>query len=166
MRYFAIHTLLPSTDPAAVFGTLTAFERYPRHATTVRSVVVSPDTDGRTVSDWEVDFRGGILRWVEEDVFDAERLRIEFNQITGDIDVFTGYWQVAAGPEGCTVEFGCWFDLGIPTMDDILDPIAEDAINENIAAIMEGLFGPGTRTLSAHGVQATPADLPAFAVSR
>lgn len=162
MRFFKIETSVPDRDPARVFDILADFPRYPTYSSAVRSVVLREDSGYGTVSEWEVDFRGGILRWVETDAFDPAAGRIEFRQLSGDIDVFTGYWQVEPGQDGCVVEFGCWFDLGIPTLDEVLDPIAEEALHDNIVSIMAGLFGAGTRTVSAVGVQTTPAELPVF----
>jgi ribosome-associated toxin RatA of RatAB toxin-antitoxin module len=165
MRFFKIRTMVPDADPLAVFDVLAAFERYPAHSPAVRSVFVRADgtagAERPMVSDWEVDFRGGILRWTEEDVIDRERLRIEYRQLSGDIDHFSGYWQVEVAEAGCVVDFGAWFDLGIPSFDDVLDPIAEEAIHENIVSILSGLFG-ATRTLETEGRQVEPDAVPAF----
>lgn len=151
MREFKIRTFVTQPDPGRVFEVLGDFRRYPEHGTTVRSVRMIEEPGRPPRSAWEVDFRGGILRWVEEDEFDREHLAISYRQTEGDIEYFTGTWRIEPAEGGCVVDFTSRFDLGIPTMDEVLDPIAEEALHENIEAIMAGLFGPGTRTLSASG---------------
>jgi hypothetical protein len=155
---------IPDADPTAVYRRLRDFTAYPRHAGAVRSVVHVPSSTGHPATEWETVFRGGVLRWVEEDRFHPETRSIEFRQLRGDLELFEGTWRVEQEPGGrLLVAFGCLFDLGIPTLDEVLDPIAEEALYENVAAILEGLFGPGTEVLEAVG---SPAARAAEAVIR
>ena len=39
------------------------------------------------------------------------------------------------------LRFAASFDMGIPALSSIIDPIAEQALRENIVAIIKGLFG-------------------------
>ena len=50
-------------------------------------------------------------------------------------------WRVAATEEGTEIEFTAEFDLGMPTLADILDPVAESALRDNIILILAGLLG-------------------------
>lgn len=158
MRLFTMRTLVPEADRQRVYEVLSDFPSYPRHSTSVRSVQMRNQPGQPASSAWEVDFRGGILRWVEEDEFHPAQYRIDFRQTEGDLEVFTGTWLVEPAEEGNVVLFRCRFDLGIPTLEDVLEPIAEEALYENIEAICTGLFGAGTKPLTAAG-EPVPAEV-------
>jgi Polyketide cyclase / dehydrase and lipid transport len=92
------------------------------------------------VSAWEVNFREGVLRWTEVDVFNVEERTIRFRQIEGDVDYFAGVWSVRQASRGRLVCVECDFDMGIPGLNDILEPIAEQALRENARSILGGLI--------------------------
>jgi ribosome-associated toxin RatA of RatAB toxin-antitoxin module len=140
MRAVEIVTSIPDLDAGSAYAVLSDFRSYPANSPSVRSVEVDGAGDN-VVSTWEVDFRDGVLRWTEEDVFDPERGEIRFCQIGGDIPHFVGSWTVTAADVGSRVTFEATFDLGIPTLATIVEPIAASALLENIASIVHGLFG-------------------------
>jgi hypothetical protein len=90
------------------------------------------------ISSWEVEFRDGLLKWTERDRFSQERLRIEFSQIEGDLEAFYGYWQVTPAEGGCIVMFSAVFDLGIPSLTAFLEPVAQNALEENVSKVIRG----------------------------
>jgi hypothetical protein len=93
------------------------------------------------VSQWEVTFRAGLLRWTEEDTFDPGALTITFHQLEGDIAVFDGSWQCVDAAQGSEVVFSACLDLGIPSLADALEPIAVRTLVANIISIVRGLVG-------------------------
>jgi ribosome-associated toxin RatA of RatAB toxin-antitoxin module len=124
---------------------ISEFERYPEMTAAVEKVVVHPrDGDGWVQSEWTAHFRNGLLRWCERDAFDAEQRKITFEQVTGDFAEFSGTWLVEPTPTGAVVTFSATFDLGIPTLAPILDPVAESALRNNIGLILAGLLGSET----------------------
>lgn len=159
MRKFAMSVDIGSTwEAGPAFDRLSRHTDYPSYSSAVRSVT-EVQVEGTTCATaWETEFRGGILKWTEEDVFDEESMTISFRQLAGDLERFDGEWRVVPG-DGDTlhVEFRCLLDLGVPTLDAILNPIAEEAILDNVAGIIEGLFGPGTRLVDAVGLPVDPA---------
>jgi ribosome-associated toxin RatA of RatAB toxin-antitoxin module len=86
-----------------------------------------------------VSFNDGILRWTEEDRFLPEEHRILFRQLSGDLEHFEGEWKVEEEGDGCSIRFSASFDLGVPTLSDMLDPIAEQALRDNVELILSGL---------------------------
>jgi ribosome-associated toxin RatA of RatAB toxin-antitoxin module len=131
-------------DPDRVFELIREFSRYPELTDAVEKVVVNdPDPDGSVVSEWLVHFRKGLLNWTERDYFFPEQREIRFAQISGDFDVFEGQWHVDPDGSGCAVRFDASFDLGIPTLAELLDPVAEAALRSNILRILGGLLGVG-----------------------
>lgn len=137
-----IHLLAPTITQAEAFARISDFARYPELTETVRSVEVGPpDQDGSVISEWTVRFRDGLLQWSERDTFFPQTHSISFEQVKGDFASFHGDWRVAADGESTLVCFLAAFDLGIPTLAAILDPVAETALRENILTILTGLLG-------------------------
>ncbi len=141
MPQVAVTAVVPGAGPDEVFAAVADFAAYPRHTDAVRDVVVRP-AGGVVESDWEVNFRNGVLAWTERDVVDPSGRRIAFEQLDGDFALFTGSWSVEPDGDGSTVTFEASFDLGMPSLAPMIDPIAERALAENVRAILGGLLGP------------------------
>ena len=140
MRRVEIGKKVSGRSAASIYSMLRDFKKYPEYTNTVRAVDLIQVDEDRTVSSWEVNFNRGILRWTEEDHFDVTAYSIDFHQISGDIDHFSGQWRIREDGDTCVILFTADFDLGIPSLSDMLEPIAEQALRENIQAILEGLL--------------------------
>ena len=141
MRTVLLRLYVPDKPASDVYRTLADFERYPELSDAVRSVAVTEVSENRTVSDWEVTFRAGLLRWTEEDTFDPGNLTIRFHQLEGDVAVFDGSWRCVETAQGSEVLFSADLDLGIPSLADALEPIAVRTLIANIVSIVRGLVG-------------------------
>ncbi|MEU5088747.1 SRPBCC family protein [Streptomyces sp. NPDC021356] len=145
MRRVTVRMNAQDVSPEAAYERIRDFRRYPDVTETVREVVVHPPgADGTVVSDWTVRFRNGLMRWSERDSFHPERLTLGFTQLRGDFEVFEGTWRCAPAGSGTVVTFDAGFDLGIPTLADMLDPVAESTLRTNIERILGGLLGSVT----------------------
>lgn len=143
-------------DAPSVYDALADFASYPRHMSSVRKVELLNGSSSSCTSAWEVEFRNGMLRWTEKDDFDRDHLRITFAQIQGDLEVFSGVWEISPADIGCHVNFSAVFDLGIPSLAAFLEPVAQNAIEENISKVLRGLFGAQCQI-----VGSVPLDAPA-----
>jgi uncharacterized membrane protein len=141
MRTVRLRLHVPGRPASAVYETLADFERYPELSDAVRSVAVTEVSKNRTVSQWEVTFRAGLLRWTEEDTFDPAGLSITFRQLEGDAAVFDGSWECADAARGSDIVFTARLDMGIPSLADALEPIAVRTLIDNIVSIVRGLVG-------------------------
>src|SRR6516165_4733484 len=154
MRTVRLRLHVPRKSASDVYATLADFERYPLLCEAVQNVTVTEVSEHLTVSQWEVSFRTGLLRWTEEDALDPGALTITFRQLDGDIAVFDGSWRcVEAGP-GSEVLFSARLDMGIPSLADALEPIAARTLIDNIASIVRGLVGAAELAESAIEVPA------------
>jgi ribosome-associated toxin RatA of RatAB toxin-antitoxin module len=141
MRTVHLRLHVPHRPATDVYETLADFERYPELSDAVRSVTVTAVSENQTVSQWEVTFRAGLLRWTEEDTFDPCALSITFRQLEGDIAIFDGSWECADVAQGCEIVFHARLDMGIPSLADALEPIAARTLIDNIVSIVRGLVG-------------------------
>jgi ribosome-associated toxin RatA of RatAB toxin-antitoxin module len=140
MGQVEIEARVPRRSAAEMYPVLCDFERYREHTDAVKDVTVTGSQNGASHSDWEVVFRGGILKWSETDRFDEEARTIHFEQTGGDdLERFVGDWSVDDAEGGCVVHFRAEFDMGLDTLDSLVEPIAERTLRENIAAILDGL---------------------------
>ena len=141
MRIVRLRLHVPDKSASDVYATLADFERYPELSDAVQSVAVTEVSENRTVSQWEVTFRAGLLRWTEEDTFDPRALSITFRQLEGDIALFDGSWECVDAAPGSEIVFSARLDMGIPSLADALEPIAARTLTGNIVSIVRGLVG-------------------------
>jgi ribosome-associated toxin RatA of RatAB toxin-antitoxin module len=124
----------------AVWGVVSDVEARTRLMGHMRSVEVRETGPGYRVTAWEVDIKGCAMRWTEREEIDHERLRIDYHLIEGDLAQMEGHWQLEPLPDGVVnVVLSVSFDIGMPELSDMLDPVAERAIRENSLAMLASL---------------------------
>lgn len=149
MRQVTLEARVQAADADEVFARLADFERYPDFTDAVREVRVRPRADGTLDSDWAVTFRSGILRWAERDVVDPALRSIVFTQTDGDFDTFDGTWRVEQAGADVVIVFAAEFDMGMPSLAPLIDPIAERTLVQNLQRILAGLTGPAITFMEA-----------------
>jgi len=70
---------------------------------------------------------------------------MSFRQIHGDFKDFDGEWRVEGTATGSAVHFSARFDLGIPALRAVVEPIAAKNLRGNVSSILRGLFGSDLR---------------------
>ncbi|GHJ16149.1 MULTISPECIES: type II toxin-antitoxin system RatA family toxin [unclassified Micromonospora] len=120
----------------AVWAKLKDIESYPTYMTVVRSVEIERElSDGRRISSWSVLLKGSVLEWREEEVVDEASRTLSFEQLDGDMDVFSGQWRVTAESGGTVITMEATFDIGIPLLAEMLNPVAEKALRDSCVQI-------------------------------
>src|SRR5262249_55725439 len=148
--------LVPNADADEVFEALGDFERYAEHTDAVREVRVT-SVNARTAarrpveSAWWVNFRGGVLCWAERAYLDRLGRTIRFAQTTGDFVSYYGDWGVQQSGGDVTIRHCAAFDLGMPGLAGILEPIAEQTLRANLDTVLRGLFGQSVGSLDLSG---------------
>lgn len=146
MRVVIVEAEVPGLGGGEVYEAVADFKRYAELTEAVRSVELRGEREGGgLLSDWEVNFRNGILRWSEEDWFDRDAGTIRFAMVNGDFEAYSGAWEIHSGDDGPLVRYRASFDLGVPSLSHVIDPIAERALYDNMVLIMTGLLGPDLR---------------------
>ncbi|MGW1955816.1 SRPBCC family protein [Streptomyces sp. NPDC001920] len=141
MRCVELRAVLHGEDALAALDRIGAWERYPELAPHVNATQVHAAPPAPVCSSsWELHFRSGLLTWSEQEEFRRDQLRIRFTQTHGDFDSFCGDWELRQTGDDVEVLFRAEFDFGIPSMEGILDPIAERVLKESVAWALTGLF--------------------------
>ena len=141
MRTTEMKARLSGVSAAEAFDRLSDFASYAELAPSIRSIEIEQVSDNVLNTTWNVNFRGGTMRWTEEDVLDREAGTITFKLVKGSLKQFDGAWEVSDADGGSDVRFTCDFAVGMPAVASLLDPLAERAIRDNIKEILQGLFG-------------------------
>ena len=131
---------VPGVDIHHVWGTVCDFEKYPQYMTDVLEIRYLDRTATEARSAWEVLLNGSVLTWEERDVFTAPH-RIDFDQIEGDLEVFRGSWVLQETTGGVAVTLEIEFDLGIPSLAAVLDPVGIQAIESNSRSMLNAISG-------------------------
>lgn len=124
-----------------VWDILLDVERYSEVMSHVRSVEVLEDLDGkvRRVA-WSVILKGSILEWVEEEHIDRDNHSIVFKQLSGDLESFDGHWGLEEAGDGETnAAFEVLFEIGIPPLAEMLNPVAQRALHESSTEMLRGI---------------------------
>jgi ribosome-associated toxin RatA of RatAB toxin-antitoxin module len=146
MREVELEAKVDGISAEDLYEVVRDFGRYPELTEGVHSVEVEGIDGTRSRSRWEVAFRDGVLKWVEEDEFFDRERRIEFEQTEGDMVSFGGTWRILDDADGgSTVNMKASFDLGMASLDSLVEPIAERVLRENFATMLDGLTGGRSR---------------------
>jgi ribosome-associated toxin RatA of RatAB toxin-antitoxin module len=143
MRRVAVTARSKGMSLDEVFARITDLERYPEMCADVHSVEVAEDAHG-TTSKWSVEFRDGILEWTELDLLDGAARSMTFELIDGDFDHFEGDWRITGEDGAAIVAFQAELDLGMASLADIVDPMAQRSLENSLVTILLALLGDGT----------------------
>lgn len=142
MAKVAVQCLVRDADVTEALRHVTDYRNWPEASETIREVVVEPPgDDGSYTVHWKVTFRGGLMQWSERDRLDIDALVHTFDLIEGDPHGFSGTWTAAERDGGCELRMDAEFDLGMPSLSHVLDPIAVEALEDAVADVVRNLFG-------------------------
>jgi ribosome-associated toxin RatA of RatAB toxin-antitoxin module len=124
-----------------VWNTILDVERYPESMETVRYVrVVDERGDTCRRVAWSVLLKGSILEWEEEEEIDPAARLVVFKQLQGDLEHFDGDWRLEdLGSERTKVLFKVSFEIGIPMLAEMLNPVAQRSLRENSIEMLRGI---------------------------
>jgi ribosome-associated toxin RatA of RatAB toxin-antitoxin module len=124
-----------------VWNTVLDVESYEESMDNVRWVrLVGPDDEHARRAEWSVLLKGSILEWEEEEQLDHDAHKVVFKQLRGDLEFFDGYWTLEElGPNETRAHFEVEFEIGIPMLAEMLNPVAQRALEENGIEMLRGL---------------------------
>jgi len=124
-----------------VWAAVVDIERYPESMKNVRWVEIREQLgDDKRHTAWSIVLKGSILEWEEHEHVDHDARVMSFKQISGDLEVFDGRWVVEErGETLTTVSFEVVFEIGIPLLADMLNPVAKRSLRENSIDMLRGV---------------------------
>lgn len=126
-----------------VWDAVVDIEKYPDTMANVRWVKLLeyPGTEPDTRrSAWSIVLKGSILEWQDDEVLDHEAHELRFKQVSGDMEIFEGAWTLTELADDLTlVRLAITFEIGIPLLADMLNPVAERSLRENSREMLMGV---------------------------
>lgn len=124
-----------------VWETLLDVESYEESMETVRWVRLIETGDEHTRrAEWSVVLKGSILEWEEEEQLDHGAHKVVFKQLRGDLEFFDGYWMLEEiEPNQTRAHFEVEFEIGIPMLAEMLNPVAQRSLEESCAGMLRDL---------------------------
>lgn len=122
-----------------VYEILKEMEKYPQFMKDLKSVKVLERHANTTVTQWETKIMGNTIKWVEKDIFDDENHHISYHQQSGDLHKFEGEWILKEEPGGTRVTLTVDFEIGVPMLAGLLNPVAKLMIKDNCENMLNAL---------------------------
>ena len=138
MPYVEVSTVVKG-NIADIWTIVADMESYPKFMPNLQSVKVTERDENSTVSHWVSNVDGRVISWSEKDVFFPERHRIEYQQISGDLKKFEGYWQLTPQEEEVAILLTVDFEFGIPMVAALLNPLLKKKVRENSEGMLASI---------------------------
>jgi ribosome-associated toxin RatA of RatAB toxin-antitoxin module len=124
-----------------VWAAVVDIESYPMSMKNVRSVRIGDVVScNERTSAWSIILKGSILEWEEREHLDHDARTMKFSQVSGDLDEFDGSWVVEEQESMLTtVRFNVSFEIGIPLLAEMLNPVAVRSLRENSIDMLHGV---------------------------
>lgn len=114
-------------------------EEYPKFMENLESVTVVERGPGYTITDWVSLVDGRVFKWQEKDIFDEEKMLITYKQTAGDLKKFEGQWSFTEEQDGTKITLTVDFEMGIPMLSALLNPILKKKLKSNCDAMLEAI---------------------------
>jgi len=140
-----------AAPPEDTWNAVVDVESYPACMDSVQSVtVLERSGEDRRTTAWSVRLKGSVLEWVEVEQLDHASRRFDFHQISGDLAHYVGHWAVRPSDTGgSVVSLAVEFEIGIPLLEEMLNPVAAAAVRDNSRQMLDAL--ERRLTAAAHG---------------
>jgi ribosome-associated toxin RatA of RatAB toxin-antitoxin module len=124
-----------------VWDTLLEVDGYEESMENVRwARLVGDDDEHARRAQWSVLLKGSILEWEEEEHLDHGAYKVVFKQLRGDLEFFDGHWSLEElGPDETRAHFEVEFEIGIPMLAEMLNPVAQRSLQESCFEMLRGL---------------------------
>jgi ribosome-associated toxin RatA of RatAB toxin-antitoxin module len=129
---------IPGVGIDHVWNVVCDFESHPEYMPDVLDIRYLERDGDTALSSWRVLLNGSELTWDERDFFHPPH-RIDFDQTEGDLEVFRGSWTLSETATGVNVLLEIEFDLGIPSLAAVLDPVGIQAIHSNSRSMLSAI---------------------------
>ncbi|MBV8489159.1 MAG: SRPBCC family protein [Candidatus Eremiobacteraeota bacterium] len=114
-------------------------ERFPQFMPDVETVVVLERHPDRVLTRWKTLVEEAPIEWTEEDVFNDDALRIDYQLLEGDLDKFEGAWTFEERNGVTHVMLGVDYDFGVPTLAELIGPTLQKKVRENSEMMLAAL---------------------------
>ena len=112
---------------------------YPDFMDHVVAVNIEDGDSSNRICLWKVLFNGNELEWREENRVDHSQYVMSYHLIEGDLSELRGRTTLEAEGNKALLHYDVYFDLGIPSLADLLNPLGEKEIRKNYSDMAEAI---------------------------
>ncbi len=129
-----------------VWAAVLDIESYPEVMTNVVSVRIEEwETPIQRRSEWAMIIKGATLVWRDREWIDHDEHTVRFTQVSGDLESFEGAWELEEKEERLIhVKLRIDFEIGVPLLAPMLNPVAQRALHDNAKEMLEGVDAQAT----------------------
>lgn len=129
------------TPIGTVWEAVLDIERYPELMTNVVSAKIEAwETPTTRRAHWAMIIKGATLVWADRELIDHDQHTVNFHQVSGDLERFEGAWEITAREAELTrARLTISFEIGIPLLAGMLNPVAQRALYGNAKEMLEGV---------------------------
>lgn len=124
MQKLEVSILIKDT-PISVYNAIKDMERFPDFMRDVKKLKIIKRAPEAIVTAWEVEIEGVLIKWKEEDIFDDEKLELNFSALEGDYKDYQGRWKIFKEDGQTRLIINAHFDLGSPILEKYVGRILE-----------------------------------------
>lgn len=126
-------------DKKRIYEVIKNMEYFPEFMRDVKKVRVIERKGSRVVAEWKTDIDGAPVEWVEEDVFNDEKMTFRFKAIDGDYK-YEGFWRLHEDGAGKTkVLITANFDWEVPTLEKFVGHILEKKARNSLRSMLNAI---------------------------
>lgn len=132
-----------NSTPERVWAVARDVESFPDFMPDVKSIrVLDRSPDGRrVVVEWVgivKEFKTTI-KWVEEDIWDQERMECRFSLVSGDYNAYSGVWRFEAAEGGTRFTSEIDFEYEVPLIGPIIKNLITKKMKDNVDSILAAI---------------------------
>ncbi len=91
------------------------------------------------ITEWKIEIAGTLLKWREEDCFDNDNFRINFNMLEGNYKEYHGYWLLQNSMPGSKLTIEANFDWGLPLLEKFIGNVLENRARGTLSAMLRAI---------------------------
>ncbi len=131
--------ILVEAPPERCYEIASDMEKFPAFMPSVDEITVLERGKDWARTRWVARLQGKPVRWVEQEDFDDESLRIQYYQLEGDLKTFQGDWTFVSMNGHCRIRLTVEASLGVPMLAAALDPLIKKLIRDNCNSMLEAI---------------------------
>ena len=122
-----------------VLRMISKIQDFPKFMPNVKNNRILETTEDGAVTEWNVDFDGIPIHWIERDTFDFANFTISFKATDGDLKKFEGKWLLKQNPHGTEVQISVRTFIGIPAIDLLVSTKIHETIKRNFQLMLDSI---------------------------
>jgi len=100
-----------------VYSVIKDMEDFPSFIRDIKSLKIIERLPDKIITAWDIEIKGRHLSWKEEDIFDDEKLELNFSALDGEYKEYQGSWKVIPQRNHTRLSIELDFDWGAPMLE-------------------------------------------------